>query len=135
MEILADCFDAIFLIHSLLNLSDAKEKRIARRIITRTHLVALTKIIMDAADEGFEIEHLVEWVKVFFNGGSSATVDDDYNAASGAGSARRDKIETRMTAISEHFENYMAELEERSHVGNSVADTTTDADDDESLEV
>ena len=133
-ESLINCFNVIYNIHSELDISDANQKRIAKRIVTRTHLVALTKIIMDALEDDYEILHIIEWVKVFFDGGRSASVDSVYNTSCGAGSARRDKIDARMNAMNGHFISYMTRIGQRTPTDNSrielesEGDENTDAD-------
>lgn len=107
VDVLTKCFDIILGIYNFLDLTDRAEKKIAKKLTTRTHLVALTKVVMAAVDTDTSVDLLAGWVRMFFGDGRSSSVDVEYNAACGAGSARRDKIVARMGAIESHFARYV----------------------------
>ena len=117
-EMLSKCFDIIHAMYQSYDLSDKLDKKIAKKLTTRTHLVSLTKVIMAAVDKDVDVRLLAEWAKMFFNGGTKTSIDADYNTACGSGSARRDKIEARMNAIERHFARYVR-IEHRSTVDDS----------------
>jgi len=122
-EMLMKCFDIILGMYQFLDLSDRTEKRVAKKLITRTHPVALTKGVMAAV------------ARMFFGDSRSTSVDAAYNAACGAGSARRDKIVSRMDAIENHFARYVrieqANSPATQHESNDEnADDETYADDE-----
>jgi hypothetical protein len=123
VEELTNYFNIILNIYNECDLEDKKEKRIAKRILTRTHLVALTKAMMVAIQNDYEIPNLIEWIKVFFDGGKSATVDTIYNNTCGSGSARKDKVDMRMNAIVDHMNKYMEKI------GQMVVSSDSDGDD------
>ena len=61
------------------------------------------------------------------DGGSSTSMDIAYNTACGSGSARRDKIEARMSAIENHFARYVKiELREDAPESSDIDDDTPD---------
>ena len=78
---------------------DKVEKSVSRKIKTRTHLVALTKTIAEALGEGYEINHLIDWVKVFFSGKNGTSVDAIYNLNAGKDARRVKNINQRRPII------------------------------------
>ena len=83
------------------NQNNKTEKKISTKLKTRTHLVALCKTISEGLGSGYEIDHLAEWAKVFFNSPSGVSVELEYNAASGGnatGTAKRKQIDARINS-------------------------------------
>ena len=102
------CFDILLDIHSSYNSQDRAEKRKQKRIVTRTHTVALTKATNIAISRGYDMEQFKAWAKIFFSGTASASICEVYNGTSGAGSARKDKVDARMGAIVDNMTTYFA---------------------------
>jgi len=82
------------------------EKRLQKRIITRTHLVSLTKAAHIAEARGYDTQKFKTWAMYFFSGTKGASIDETYNFASGAGSARKDKVSARIDAIINSMTEY-----------------------------
>ncbi len=96
--------------YKLLKVVDDKENnKIAKRVITRTHLLSLIPVALDSTNNNISIEAFTEFVKTFFNGKRSATTSDIYNSTSGSGSATSKSVQSRITAITDaykvHFKN------------------------------
>jgi hypothetical protein len=62
---------------------------------------------MVAVEEGYDINNVSEWVRVFFSGNKGVSIDAAYNSCCGGGSARKDKIDTRIGIIIDHMTRYM----------------------------
>ena len=93
------CFDILLDIYNSYDANDRTQKRMQKRIITRTHTVALTKAVYVAMAAGYDMDSFKVWAKDFFSGTTSASINDIYNNSFGAGSARKDKVDARMNAI------------------------------------
>ena len=102
------CFDILLNLYMSYNTDDKKEKRMQKRIVTRTHTVALTKAAYIAMTEGYDINIFIAWAKEFFGGTTGASIDDVYNNSFGAGSARKDKVDARMSAIINSMKEYFS---------------------------
>jgi len=133
---LQNYFDIMHNIYTGCNMSDKNEKKIAKRLVTRTHFVAFSKAVMVGMENDYEIAHIIEWAKAFYDGGRSSSVEDAYNATIGSGSARKDKVDARMNAIVENMHKFMARIEQRTTVpvmaaSEIAADEEFDAADEE----
>ena len=107
-------FDILLEIHGELDENDKAQKRLAKRIITRTHTVSLTRAVHEAKTIGMNNEDFKEWVKEYFNGKKSATNDETYNNSVGAGSARKDKVDARINTIIDNMKKYIRDDKIRS---------------------
>ena len=74
------CFDILLDIHSSYDSQDKGEKRKQKRIVTRTHTVALAKSTHIAISRGYDIEQFKIWAKIFFSGTTSASICGVYNS-------------------------------------------------------
>ena len=107
------CFDIIMDVYNGLDKTNKEQKRIAKRLLTRTHIVGLTKAIHTAltngvySDNNVSVEQLKEWICHFYSGTRSASVCEQYNASFGAGSARSDKVTARIEAILNNMDSYL----------------------------
>ena len=79
---------------------DAKiGKKIAKRIVTRTHLLSLIPFALMSIEDGYSVEQFAKFVSEFYNGSRSASIDDTYNANASQGSAKPDNIKRRNMAL------------------------------------
>lgn len=98
---LNEIFNNICEIHSLI-----EDKKIAKRIYTRTHLISIVPVILKGMVAKLSVEQMMEWFVSFFSGRRSATISHTYNSAAGSGSGKRDAVRKRLTAIDEHWNEY-----------------------------
>ena len=107
-------FNILYNMYCSCNQNNKTEKKIATKLKTRTHMVALCKTISEALAAGYEIERLIDWAKVFFNTSTGVSVDATYNSASGGtatGTAKRKQIDARINAMIAHMNGYMERIE------------------------
>jgi len=137
MRQMKNYFNIIMNMYRACDLKDKVEKKVAVKIKTRTHFVALTRAVAEALGCDYEIDNLIGWVKVFFSGRNGSSQDAIYNnCAMGAasGTAKREKIDARLNAMIAHMHNYMKRAEQHNtgrtsaitQPGEGVADTTSD---------
>jgi len=116
MSQMMNYFNIIMNMYNACNQKDKAEKKVAVKIKTRTHFVSLTRAVAEALGNDYEIDHLIDWVKVFFSGRNGSSQDAIYNnCAMGAasGTAKREKINARLNAMVDHMHSYMMRIEQR----------------------
>jgi len=118
---LLNCFTILYNIFNAFALDEATAKKKAKdltedekirksittRIKRKVHLVALTRAIMVALEHDYEIERLIDWVKALFGDKKYTTSCREYNLTTSSGSAKRETVYARITAITNHLHGFM----------------------------
>lgn len=94
-------FDRIFEIHNLI-----EDKKIAKRIYTRTHMISIVPVIARSIKDGKTDSDMMEWFVHFFSGKKSATISSIYNSAAGAGSGKKESVRKRLDEVMNSYESY-----------------------------
>lgn len=100
---LIECFDRILEVHDLI-----EDKKIARRLVTKTHLLSIMRVVWDSIENGLSAEQFSEWFVSFFCGKKSPTNNSVYNSCAGAGSARKDAVCKRLNEVWKHYKAYFS---------------------------
>lgn len=109
---LTSAYDYILDTYKIIADEENKEsQKIAKRMITRTHLLSLVPIASMAITNDVDVNSFVDFVKTFFSGKKQATINDIYNSASGSGSAKAENVRRRINAITEAFRAYIGALD------------------------
>ena len=95
---LLEVYDRILAVHGMIG-----DKKIARRILTRTHLVSIVPVVWKSIEEGIPEKEFAGWLSTFFSGKKSASVSPVYNDCAGSGSARKDAVRKRLDEIAKHY--------------------------------
>lgn len=85
---------------------DKESTKIAKRIITRTHLLSLVPVALQSINQNINVAHFTEFAKSFFNGKKSASVNDVYNTAAGSGSGKSENVKKRIDSIVDSYNTY-----------------------------
>ncbi len=116
IDTISKCFDVILNVYNSYDttgVDSKKQKRLQKRIVTRTHTVALTKAAYAAMQKNYDMNVFTKFAVHFYSGTKSASINDEYNdSCGGGGLARRDKIETRFSAIIEAMEGFYETIKE-----------------------
>lgn len=99
---LTQIYDRILKVYELI-----EDKKIAKRLLTRTHLVSTVPIVWRSIKEGVTAEKLMAWVVSFFCGKKSVSVSQLYNMNATSGSLKRDAVRKRLLAISDNYELFL----------------------------
>ena len=83
-----------------------KHNKVARKLYTETHLIALIPYFAVAIKNNYNSEKIAEWIFSFFDNENGASVSPEYNAAAGAGSAKPVTIQIRNHALSNSFNKF-----------------------------
>lgn len=98
-------FDLIMNTHTVL--IERKEKKVAKKLYTETHLVSLVPYFAQAVSDGIDEERMSDWLVEFFKPVDGDTsVSEDYNNASGSGSAKSVNIQLRNSALADSFAEF-----------------------------
>lgn len=98
-------FDLIMNTHIVL--MERKEKKVAKKLYTETHLVSLVPYFAQAVSDGIDEERMSDWLVEFFKPVDGDTsVSEDYNNASGSGSAKSVNIQLRNSALADSFAEF-----------------------------
>jgi hypothetical protein len=93
---------------TLINTIDKQDRKIAKRILTRTHLVSIIPTVAKLIEnETWDTEQFTGWVRHFFAGTRSATISDSYNEAARNGSGKTESIKKRLEIIKNDFTEFI----------------------------
>lgn len=95
-----EVFNLIFDTH--FNLVERKEKAVAKKLFTETHMVSLIPFFKKAVEDGIDENLMADWLVDFFTSDDGASVDKSYNDAC-SGSAKNASIIARNDALSDSF--------------------------------
>lgn len=105
-KIIQETFDRMVNVHGLI-----EDKKVAKRIYTRTHMVSVVPIIAKSITDGRSDEEMMEWFVTFFAGKKSATISSVYNSAAGSGSGKKESVRKRLDEIEKSYNQYFANAE------------------------
>ena len=109
-------------------------KRIAKRLMMKTHMFSIIPITKRSIEENVSDEMFTLWVKNFFCGTKSAAKYDDYNKRCGGGNGHAENIKVRLKTIKKDYDKFMKEYN-KDNKGNetveAVSSETVDNDTEE----
>ena len=109
---LIDVFDLIEYVHdSIASDTDKASAKIAKKIYKETHLVSLIPFVKKAVEENLNADIFTDWIMKFFSSTDGASITDEYNLASQAGSAKNENIQKRNRALEKNFEEFFDKIE------------------------
>jgi hypothetical protein len=85
---------------------DKESTKIAKRVITRTHLLSLVPVALQSVKQNINIDQFTEFTKSFFSGKKSASINDVYNSAIGAGVGKVENVKKRNDSITDAYNTY-----------------------------
>lgn len=94
-------FDRMLNVHGLI-----EDKKVAKRIYTRTHMISVVPIMAQSIKDGKTDEEMMEWFVTFYSGKKSATTSSIYNSAAGSGSGKRESVKKRLEEVQKSYDSY-----------------------------
>ena len=88
-----------------LTLVENKEKTVAKKLYTETHMISLVPFFEKALEVGIEVNTMADWLIDFFG-----SHNEQYDIAAGNGSAKNSNIVVRNTVLAESFEQFFSEV-------------------------
>lgn len=104
---LVNVFDYIVNVHD--ELVENKEKDVARKIYTETHMISLIPYIKNAMEKNISEPMFAEWLVNFFKTENNSEVYADYMDACSNSVARNMNIVARHRALEESYKEYFKE--------------------------
>lgn len=101
-------------------------KRIAKRLITRTHMLSIMPIVKRSLDDNISDEVFALWVKNFFCGTKSVTKYEDYNARCTSGSGHAENIKVRLKVIKKDYEKFMEQYKKDNEIVEDIDESFYD---------
>lgn len=102
-------YDRILAMHKLI-----EDKKVAKRILVRTHLITMVPVIWKSMQDGLTDQQTAEWAAEFFNGKRGASISLAYNMSAGSGSAKKESVRKRLEEIMKNYEGYFKNREVKS---------------------
>ena len=103
---LNEVFDRILAVYPLI-----EDKKIARRLLTRTHLISVVPWVWKSLQDGLSDKQFAEWFAEFFNGKRATTISSLYNACCRSGSNKADSVSKRNEELRKSFEYHFGKSE------------------------
>ena len=97
-------FNFIVNVHD--ELVDNKEKDVAKKLYTETHLVSLIPYMKDSLENGINEAMVAEWLINFFKTENNSEVYDKYMEACSGGVAKNASIVARHNALGESYKEF-----------------------------
>lgn len=116
--VLRQVFDRIRNIHAVLE--EKSEKRVAKKLYTETHMVSLIPFIQKSIEDGLDEELMSDWLVEFYKPiDGNKSISEDYNNATGAGSAKNVNIQIRHNELEKSFTEFFKvdDMEDKNTVG------------------
>ncbi len=101
---LSKVFDFIVNVHE--ELVDNKEKDVAKKLYTETHMVSLSPYIKESMNNGISEAMVAEWLISFFKTENDTEVYSEYMDACSNGIARNVSIVTRHEALEKSYKEF-----------------------------
>lgn len=109
-------------------------KRIAKRLLTRTHMLSIMPIVKKSLIDRVSDDVFTLWVKNFFCGSRSATKYDEYNSRCTAGSGHAETIKVRLDVIKKDYNKFMKKIEKEKENDRSVNEVVESVKNTETVE-
>lgn len=100
---LNEIYNRILTIHGLI-----EDKKVAKRLLTRTHLISVVSIIWKSLQDGLSDAQMMEWFVEFFSGKKSASISPIYNENAGSGSARKEAVRKRLEEVEKSYNEFFS---------------------------
>lgn len=98
-----DTYEAIL---NNIKFDEKQRNKIAKRVITRTHMLSIVPITLQSIKDNIIVEQFANWCCHFFNGKKSATISEKYNDNARQGSARDYAVKARLEEVAKSYSQY-----------------------------
>ena len=87
-----------------------EDKKIAKRIYTRTHMISIIPVISKSIYKGLSDKQMMEWFVEFFSGKKSPTTSSVYNSTVSSGSGRKESVKKRLDEVERSYTEYFSKV-------------------------
>ena len=96
--------------------TEKASKKVAKRILTRTHLLSVVPLINRLLKENTSEDVITEWLRHFFNGTKAPTNYAEYNNRCTSGSGHAESVRIRLEVIEKDYNKFVVSREESLNV-------------------
>lgn len=89
---------------------EKKDKKIAKKILSKTHMLSLIPIIQQSRTDKVKDGDLVNWLWSFFYTTDKTTVSDAYNEACTSGSMKKEQVMIRANELKKSYDKMLKKL-------------------------
>ena len=89
---------------------EKKDKKIAKKILSKTHLLSLVPVIQQSRVDKVKDDDLVKWLWSFYYPTDKTTVSDAYNEACTSGSMKKEQVLIRANELKKSYEKMLKKL-------------------------
>lgn len=95
---IGQALDHVKAVCDMLDPEEKADKRVLKKIKTRSHLVSCTYVALKTIQNGMSVEELKEILYKFFDS-NQTSASEIYNKTVGSGSAKQDKVQSRVQVL------------------------------------
>lgn len=108
MKVLSQVFDRILSVNQ--KLVESGQKRAAKRLVTKNHMISLIPMIKSSIDNDISEEDFMEWIEDFY-GDTATSPSEEYNNSCRNGSAKKESVQIRSKVLWNSYINFFGEDE------------------------
>ena len=97
---LACCFDRIKVAAETIQKID---KKIAKKILTKTHMLSLIPFIQKSREDKVKDKELVEWLRTFYGFADKTSISSKYNEACSTGCNKKEAVKARYLELEKSY--------------------------------
>lgn len=90
---------------------EKEDKKIAKKILSKTHLLSLVPIIQQSRTDKVKDEDLKNWLMSFYGTTDKTTVSNAYNEACTSGSMKKEQVIIRNNELKKSYDKMLKKLE------------------------
>ena len=92
---------------------EKEDKKIAKKILSKTHLLSLVPIIQQSRADKVKDEDLKNWLMSFYGTTDKTTVSNAYNESCTSGSMKKEQVVIRNNELKKSYDKMLKKLEEK----------------------
>ena len=92
---------------------EKEDKKIAKKILSKTHLLSLVPIIQQSRTDKVKDEDLKKWLMSFYGTTDKTTVSNAYNESCTSGSMKKEQVVIRNNELKKSYDKMLKKLEEK----------------------
>lgn len=92
---------------------EKEDKKIAKKILSKTHLLSLVPIIQQSRTDKVKDEDLKNWLMSFYGTTDKTTVSNAYNESCTSGSMKKEQVVIRNNELKKSYDKMLKKLEEK----------------------
>lgn len=98
---LEKCFDRVLATYKVID-----DRKIAKRILTRTHMISIMRMVWKSIEDGKSVEDFADWFVKFYCGKRSSTNDDVYNSLCRTGTNKSSAVCKRLEILENNYNEF-----------------------------